>query len=192
MEPVPGFGPNAFMADALQLECRAANRERNALQAITFRMAGGRGAYEALPKAERLELRRRAREAYQGTEVPQRVLEAPDPFLTDLRTELRAQRAEQGNTQVRRRDGFVYAITNPAWPGYVKIGRCMDYEERLSSYQTGDPFRGYQLELAVYVADRHEAEKAAHGRLCDFRLDRSEWFHVSVGTARRVLRSFQK
>ena len=31
--------------------------------------------------------------------------------------------------------GFVYAITNPSWPGWVKIGMTIDMDARLAAYQ---------------------------------------------------------
>ena len=44
------------------------------------------------------------------------------------------------NKQVK---GYVYAITNPAWPGWVKVGMAVDSNDRLNSYQTSSPFRDF-------------------------------------------------
>ncbi len=37
-------------------------------------------------------------------------------------------------------EGQVYAITNPNFPDWVKIGMAIDAEDRLNNYQTSSPF----------------------------------------------------
>lgn len=59
--------------------------------------------------------------------------------------------------------GFVYAIGNPAWPEFVKIGSAIDVPTRLSSYQTGSPNRDYFLVDYYFSHDRLMAEKETHG-----------------------------
>jgi hypothetical protein len=66
------------------------------------------------------------------------------------------------------KEGFVYAITNPAWPEYVKIGCAIDVFDRLSSYQTSSPKRDYKLEAFVFVEDRLQFESYIHNKYeCD-------------------------
>ncbi len=80
------------------------------------------------------------------------------------------------------RRGFVYVITHPSWPGYVKIGRAFDPEERLKGYQTGCPLRQYKLNYAVYFHDCFHAEQEIHARLDVCRAE-GEWFHTSAAIA---------
>lgn len=56
-------------------------------------------------------------------------------------------------------EGLVYAISNPAWPDHMKIGMSVNVEKRLSSFQTGDPFRAYKLEGYEFVLDKKIVEK---------------------------------
>jgi len=82
--------------------------------------------------------------------------------------------------------GFVYVITHPAFPGYVKIGRAFDPEARLRGYQTGCPHRAYELYAAVYFEDCHWAEKEIHARLeYEYRNGAlGEWFNITPFLAR--------
>lgn len=75
--------------------------------------------------------------------------------------------------------GHVYAMANEAWPEWIKIGKAVDAEDRLSSYQTSSPLRDYTLIHYAYSDDRNVAERQAHvlaGKLGD---KRNEWFKIS-------------
>ena len=60
------------------------------------------------------------------------------------------------------KEGYVYAISNPAWPEWVKIGKAIDADDRLSGYQTSSPMRDYKLIYSVPFKDRNTAERNAH------------------------------
>jgi len=86
------------------------------------------------------------------------------------------------------KQGYVYAITNKAWDGWVKIGMAIDAEDRLSGYQTSSPHRDYVLEHKVYSADRRAAEQEAHTKAILKSVDRNgEWFKLSVAEAINIL-----
>ena len=75
--------------------------------------------------------------------------------------------------------GHVYAMANAAWPEWIKIGKAVDAEDRLSSYQTSSPLRDYTLVHYAYSDDRNVAERQAHvlaGKLGD---KRNEWFKIN-------------
>jgi len=95
---------------------------------------------------------------------------------------------------VKQKSGYVYAIRNPAWPEWVKIGKAVDAEDRLSSYQTSSPMRDYKLIHSVYFEDRNVAERKAH-TLAAFKTahpwnkhDNGEWFKLTEEQAIEVLR----
>lgn len=87
------------------------------------------------------------------------------------------------------RDGFVYVVTNPAWPHCVKIGSAVDVQSRLNAFQTGCPLRAYRVAHSVYVSDRRAVEAAAHDYFKPFRVQ-GEWFEISVNAAARFLDGF--
>jgi len=66
------------------------------------------------------------------------------------------------NNYSQIKEGYVYAIVNAAWPEWVKIGKALDAEDRLSGYQTSSPMRDYKLIHSVYFEDRNKAETKAH------------------------------
>lgn len=77
----------------------------------------------------------------------------------------------------------VYVVSNPAWPGAVKIGLTrINPQSRLSQMQTGDPHRAYKYEALVEVANADEAEAILHAALKPFHL-KGEWFLESVEKA---------
>ena len=43
------------------------------------------------------------------------------------------------------RTGYLYIISNNSWPGWIKIGTTKNLKTRLQTYQTGSPFRDYEV-----------------------------------------------
>jgi len=41
--------------------------------------------------------------------------------------------------------GHIYIISNESWKGYYKIGKAVNIENRLNTYQTGSPFRNFKV-----------------------------------------------
>lgn len=76
--------------------------------------------------------------------------------------------------KTHQRCGIVYVITNPAYPGYFKVGMTSDLDTRLKSYQTYDPLQRFKVEHYSFVLDRRKAEKQI---LEKFKLDivKGEW-----------------
>ena len=72
--------------------------------------------------------------------------------------------------------GFVYAIKNPAWNDYVKIGSAIDVYERLNSYQTSSPLRDYSIIDYYFVEDRLLEERTIHNLIEE---RNSEWCKIS-------------
>ena len=74
------------------------------------------------------------------------------------------------------KSGFVYAIANPAWGDYVKIGSAIDVYDRLASYQTSSPLRDFYLIDYYFAHNRLEEESVIHNLF-----DRnSEWCKASI------------
>ena len=86
------------------------------------------------------------------------------------------------------KEGYVYVITNKAWPEWVKIGMAIDAEDRCNGYQTSSPHRDYILEHSVYSNDRRKAEQQAHTRATKLATEANgEWFKLTVQQAKEVL-----
>ncbi len=145
-----------------------AAKRRNDIRLMAMRIAG------TPRQADWLALTAEERSVYRETAAGLRALGS------DIAV---AHAAELAGVEKR---GFVYVITNPAWPAFCKVGRAFDPESRLASYQTGCPDRDYKLHYAVYFEDCHAAETLIHDTLADYRAS-GEWFRILPSTAEHVL-----
>ena len=102
-----------------------------------------------------------------------------DDQLLAVRERNREDLSKFNNSQTTNPEGYIYAITNPAWPGRVKLGCAIDPEDRLRSYQTGDPERAYKLEAMSYSKDRRKSERDLHDAASDAKYN-GEWYSLSV------------
>tara|TARA_B100002019_G_scaffold237558_1_gene212412 strand:- start:73 stop:669 length:597 start_codon:yes stop_codon:yes gene_type:complete len=86
------------------------------------------------------------------------------------------------------KEGYVYAITNPAWPEWVKIGMAIDANDRCNGYQTSSPFRDYKIEHVVVTNNRRAAEAEAHKAATKMAKEtRGEWFKLDIELAKTIL-----
>jgi len=82
-------------------------------------------------------------------------------------------------------DGYLYLITNSAWPGWIKIGTTKNIKSRLRTYQTGSPFRDYNIVYSVKHPAYLEAEKRIKKQMKYFASDiRNEWFKININIAK--------
>lgn len=108
--------------------------------------------------------------------------------IKSKRNRLKRLAASLGKASVKSyskvKDGYVYAIVNPAWPDWVKIGMAIDTEDRCKGYQTSSPFRDFKIKCSCYTKDRRKAEKACHDKAETVARERSgEWFNMPVEKA---------
>lgn len=83
--------------------------------------------------------------------------------------------------------GYIYGVTHPSFPGYVKIGKASRPRKRLQQYNTGCPNRSYELAFTLLVADQHLAERVAQRRLAGSRVKGTEWFAIHPQDAFNLL-----
>ena len=91
------------------------------------------------------------------------------------------------------KEGYVYVITNPAWPDWVKIGMAIDADDRCNSYQTSSPHRDYELKYDIETDDRRALEQAAHKEAIKVASEyKGEWFKLDVETAIEILNNLKE
>lgn len=84
-------------------------------------------------------------------------------------------------------NGYIYAITNPAFKGWVKVGLAANVDDRLRGYQTASPFRDYKVEVSLKVKDRHRIEKLCHKALGELYPQSYEWFQCDVAEVQNIM-----
>ena len=90
-------------------------------------------------------------------------------------------------------EGYVYVITNKAWPDWVKIGMAIDAKDRCNGYQTSSPHRDYVLEHSVASNDRRKSEQEAHTKAAKLAEEvNGEWFKLTVQQAIEVLNNLDE
>jgi len=81
-------------------------------------------------------------------------------------------------------EGDVYAIVNPAWEGWVKIGKASFADDRLNTYQTSSPYRDYNILARIHTDNRHKKELVMHRIFEDNAEARmGEWFKIPEADA---------
>lgn len=85
--------------------------------------------------------------------------------------------------------GFVYAISNKAWPDFLKIGSTVDIDDRLISYQTASPLRDYSVVSYFFADDRLYEEKFLHSL---YPQRQGEWCQETPAGIRNLFKERQK
>lgn len=85
-------------------------------------------------------------------------------------------------------EGYVYIITNPAWPECVKVGMAKSPDGRLGGFQTYSPYRDYEAYHVFHCKDYAKAEQKAH-KIMESKFTRAqgEWFLCSAADALKTL-----
>ena len=89
-------------------------------------------------------------------------------------------------------EGYVYAVSNPAWEGWFKVGMALDAYDRCAGYQTSSPFRDNKVEYCKYFINRREAEQTAHNQLIAKGVENSsEWFKTDLTTIKTIIKNIE-
>ena len=83
----------------------------------------------------------------------------------------------------KSKQGQVYVMRNPSFPGWCKIGKAVDAEDRLKNFQTSSPYRDYELVAVFDSEDRRKDESKAHDLLRKHYAFRGEWFFCDASLA---------
>lgn len=85
----------------------------------------------------------------------------------------------------RKKEGFVYIISNKAFPNFYKIGVTQNISSRLRSYQTSAPLRDYKIEYYIAHPDAYKAESDIKEMMKYFALSiKNEWYEVDLNIAK--------
>lgn len=86
------------------------------------------------------------------------------------------------------KNGYLYIISNSAWPNWVKVGVTKDLKNRLHTYQTASPFRNYVVEYSLFHPEYLQAEKKIKETMQYFAKQiKNEWYEVDLHMAKSRL-----
>ena len=78
---------------------------------------------------------------------------------------------------------YIYVISNPAFDGWLKVGKTIDLSKRLIAMQTSAPTE-YKYELV----DEFFCDKPIHNKLLAMGIEsRREWFKTDLDTIEQVI-----
>jgi len=91
----------------------------------------------------------------------------------------------KGKNKKRKKEGFVYIISNKAFPNFYKIGVTQDITSRLRTYQTSSPLRDYKIEYYIFHPDAYKAESDIRDMMKYFAMSiKNEWYEVDLNIAK--------
>jgi hypothetical protein len=88
---------------------------------------------------------------------------------------------------VSKHSGFVYVLVSPTFPDYVKIGRAKDLRNRLSSYQTSNPYRDFEYYFTIPVEDTRPYEKHFYKMFSSNHKMSHEWYQIEPNQAKDII-----
>jgi hypothetical protein len=79
---------------------------------------------------------------------------------------------------------YVYVISNPAFPEWLKVGKTKNLHTRMTTLNTATPFE-FTIEL---VEEELPCDKPVHNKLLAMGIESSrEWFKTDLDTVERVM-----
>ena len=81
--------------------------------------------------------------------------------------------------------GYLYIISNKSWPGWIKVGSTKNLKTRLQTYQTGSPFRDYEILYSIKHPNYLKTEKNIKIQMAHFAKQiKNEWYEVDIDIAK--------
>ena len=84
------------------------------------------------------------------------------------------QRTDRQHNAIDKK--YIYIISHPLHAGWYKVGIASNVQNRLNSYQTGDPQRQFKLEYSLLTVHYREIERHIQTAL----ENNFEWIHASI------------
>jgi hypothetical protein len=86
-------------------------------------------------------------------------------------------------------NGYIYIITNPAWNNWLKIGRALNVDRRIDTYNTSSPYRDYKSIYYTKIKDPNMMENFLYDK---YGKKNNEWFNISVENAIKTIEEFKE
>ena len=87
---------------------------------------------------------------------------------------------------------LLFCITNPSFEGWVKVGKAVDVERRLSSFNGSSPYRNYKIKYFREFDNCSRAEYFLLNKLGSISDEQSsEWFKIDLDKAIDVIKNHE-
>ena len=93
------------------------------------------------------------------------------------------EKAKTADKRLTVETGYVYVVTNKAWPEWCKIGISIVPKERLQNYNTSSPCRVDEMPYLIECKGYKGVEERTHKYLSSKFDNGHEWFKLPVKTA---------
>jgi len=89
--------------------------------------------------------------------------------------------------------GEIYIISNPAWKGWIKVGKSINADKRLSQFQAGCPLKDFKIVKIITVKNQIKAEKKVLEFMKFFAEDNNgEWIKINTDKAIEILNTYKE
>ena len=79
---------------------------------------------------------------------------------------------------------FIYILSNPAFPGWLKIGRTCNIKRRLDGYNVCSPYRDFKIDFYCYAKNIIKQERYFKKNF----ESNGEWIRCELDTAVKVIK----
>ena len=105
-----------------------------------------------------------------------------EPTVNDRLKEIRDRYSEEikmHGEQTSIKEGFVYLVGNRSYPGWIKAGMTIDFENRLTQYNVYDPLDGFEMHYIKWTDDRRYKENLLLSAIGEEAVcQKGEWFYI--------------
>ena len=93
----------------------------------------------------------------------------------------------------KKEKGWIYTVTTPSYPGWVKFGKSINLESRLAQYNSHNPLKDYEFLEICPSDDTKEAEKIVLNIASFFaNEEKGEWKKIDFKLAENIIQQYSK
>lgn len=144
------------------------NRAYDEIRAKAQQMVGSQKAYRMLSTEAKRDLRNASKKLL---------------LVSDVDNSLK----QYLDNKTKYSTGYVYLITNKAWPDWIKVGRATNIKARLVTYQTSSPLRDFEVMTKAYCTNTQKTETLLLDAMQDVATaQKGEWVKLPKRTAKNL------
>ena len=89
--------------------------------------------------------------------------------------------------------GEIYIFQNPAWEGWIKVGKSSDAKKRLAQFQAACPLKDFECVKLITVKNQTKAERKILDLIYFFaEKNNGEWIKINLDKALEILNTYKE